>query len=498
MASLTFYGGVKELGGTKLLLDDNGSRVMIDFGINFDRYAQFYTFPQYPKKFVMLNTLLEFGIYPDVKGLYRWDYTDDRSPPAVDGVLLSHAHIDHADGITYLRPDIPVYSDPSTKRILHAMEHTGNSRSQFLHFTSDAWLEKAREEGVSRKQVKMHRAWKVFHPPEPFKIGNIDIEPFYIDHSLPGACAFIIHTSAGAVVYTGDLRKRGRRPEDTERFIAAAAAAKPKYLLCEGSLIDKPHVGSEDEVADAVYKFSKDKQNMKLVFAVWPPRDIDRLVSFYKAAHMSKRKLVINTKQAYLLDSFAGQPSYNLGYPTSKSEVIRVYMPKKGAGTLDSEFSEDVWVKDYYNWEKPYVKRKNRITLDEIKENPQDYIMFLSGTSPNEFVELNPPEGSGYIRSVPEPYTDEMELGEKRLLHVLNKYKLIRDTDENWLFKKGDSGIPLIHVTGHMSLQETADLVNKIKPDVLIPIHTLYPENFKDFYKGETRIIGKNGDSIEL
>jgi ribonuclease J len=495
MASLTFYGGVKELGGTKILLDDKYTRVMIDFGINFDRYAQFYTFPQFPKGFMRLDTLLELGVYPKIDGIYRHDQTSDRSPSSVDGVLLSHAHVDHADGLTYLRPDIPVYSDTSTRRILHAMEHTGNSRNQFLTFVNDALLEKVREGGITKKRESMPRAWRVFHPPEAFRIGNIDIEPFYIDHSLPGACAFIIHTSAGAVVYTGDLRVRGRRREDTERFVAAAAAAKPKYLLCEGSLIDKRHVGSEDDVVDAVAEFSNGK---KLVLAVWPPRDIDRLVSFYKAARRTKRKLVINPRQAYLLDSFAGDPSRGLDYPTSRSSIIRIYMPRKGAGMLDSEFPEDVWKKDYYNWEKPYIDHKNRVTLEELRKNPQDYIVFLSGTSPNEFVELDPPKGSGYIRSVPEPYTDEMELGENRLLHVLDKYDLVREKGESGLFTKGESGIPLIHVTGHMSLQETAWLVNAINPDVLIPIHTLYPENFKDFYKGETRIVEKNGDRMQL
>lgn len=474
------------MGGTKLLLEDRGTRVMVDFGINFDRYAKFYTFPQAPKNFMRLDTLLELGLYPKIDGIYRHDQTDDRSPCSLDGVLLSHAHIDHADGLTYLRPDIPIYSDPSTRRILHAMEHTGNSRSQFTTFTSYVWLEKSREEGRTRKPVRMPRAWNVFHPPETIRIGNMAVEAFYIDHSLPGACAFIIHTSAGAVVYTGDLRLRGRRREDTERFVAAARAAKPRYLLCEGSLIDKTHVGSEDDVVDALCEFSKDK---KLILAVWPPRDIDRLVSFYKASRRIKRKLVIDARQAYLLDSFVGEPGRNLGYPTSHSSVIRIYMPKKAAGTLDSEFPEDVWKKDYYNWEKSYIEHKNRIMIDEIKKNPQDYIMFLSGTSPNELVELDPPRGSGYIRSVPEPYTDEMELGERRLLNVLNKYDLIADEGKSGLYTKGETGITQVHVTGHMSLKETEWLVNEINPGVLIPIHTLYPEDFKDFYKGETRIV---------
>jgi len=36
MASLTFYGGVNEIGGNKILLEDNGARVYLDFGQPFE------------------------------------------------------------------------------------------------------------------------------------------------------------------------------------------------------------------------------------------------------------------------------------------------------------------------------------------------------------------------------------------------------------------------------------------------------------------------------
>lgn len=32
MTSLTFYGGINEIGGNKILLDDNGTRIFLDFG----------------------------------------------------------------------------------------------------------------------------------------------------------------------------------------------------------------------------------------------------------------------------------------------------------------------------------------------------------------------------------------------------------------------------------------------------------------------------------
>lgn len=36
MTPLTFYGGVNEIGGNKILLDDNGTRIFLDFGQFFE------------------------------------------------------------------------------------------------------------------------------------------------------------------------------------------------------------------------------------------------------------------------------------------------------------------------------------------------------------------------------------------------------------------------------------------------------------------------------
>ena len=35
MTSLTFYGGVNEIGGNKILLEDKDTKVFLDFGMSF-------------------------------------------------------------------------------------------------------------------------------------------------------------------------------------------------------------------------------------------------------------------------------------------------------------------------------------------------------------------------------------------------------------------------------------------------------------------------------
>ena len=39
--TLTFYGGVDEIGGNKILLQDRGTRVFFDFGMSYSMKKQF-------------------------------------------------------------------------------------------------------------------------------------------------------------------------------------------------------------------------------------------------------------------------------------------------------------------------------------------------------------------------------------------------------------------------------------------------------------------------
>ena len=86
-----------------------------------------------------MGDLFEYGLLPRLKGLYRQDYSkhsnfgDEKEETAFDAVLLTHAHLDHAAYIHYLRPDIPIYCTEATKLMMQALEDTG-SDEQYLIF----------------------------------------------------------------------------------------------------------------------------------------------------------------------------------------------------------------------------------------------------------------------------------------------------------------------------------------------------------------------------
>jgi ribonuclease J len=81
--------------------------------------------------------LFEFGLLPKLKGLYRKDYAkhmgfDGHEENEIDAIVLTHAHVDHAAYIHYIRPDIPVYCSEETKLIMQALQDTGSSEEYII------------------------------------------------------------------------------------------------------------------------------------------------------------------------------------------------------------------------------------------------------------------------------------------------------------------------------------------------------------------------------
>src|SRR5437867_9623495 len=100
---VTFYGGVDEVGGNKILLSDNDTRIFLDFGKGFSRRARYFEEYLKPRSANGLVDFLEMGVIPDVDGIYRDDLIEMSGKRAlqrqIDGVLVSHAHADHVDYI---------------------------------------------------------------------------------------------------------------------------------------------------------------------------------------------------------------------------------------------------------------------------------------------------------------------------------------------------------------------------------------------------------------
>jgi ribonuclease J len=234
MTSLTFYGGVNEIGVNKILLEDRDTRVFLDFGKGFSRRAKFFEEYINPRVANGIEDFLTMGLLPDIKGLYREDLMKlaerDVLEPNIDGVLLSHAHSDHADYISFIHEKIPIYMDATCHLILQAIEERSNRQIEREILTY-------KERPYDRKDGPIQRKIITFRTGDKFNIGSLEVEPIHVDHSVPGAYGFIIYTSEGPIGYTGDIRVHGTIPKMTRDFIQKAANEKLIALIIEGTRI---------------------------------------------------------------------------------------------------------------------------------------------------------------------------------------------------------------------------------------------------------------------
>jgi ribonuclease J len=489
---ITFYAGVNEIGGNKFLVEDNGTRIFLDFGMQMGKANEYFAEFLNARTLNGMGDLFEFGLLPRLTGLYRKDYskhmeyagwaTDDhRKDNSVDAVLLTHAHVDHAAYIHYLRPEIPVYCSEATKLIMQGLQDTG-SREEYITFKENFQIYKNTRGEMSRgkgEEYQQPRKIIVFEDGKKFKIDSIEVEPLAVDHSLPGVTGFILHTSKGSIAYTADIRFHGRRASDSQHFVEQCAKSDVDMLLCEGTRISETFSKTEFEVEQDV-KSVVNKTN-KLVVCSYPTRDLDRLLSFYNAAKESERDLVIDLKQAYLLKLFQTSEHWKKVFPRPDDNRIKINIPRKSWGLIGKDV--DYWtanqlMQDYDKWEREFLDYRNATNYQEVAAHQKDLIFYCSDYQLQQLIDIRPDNGSTYIRSLTEPFDDEMELQEGRIRRWLAHFGLI-SSEKDWTHA---------HVSGHGSGDQIKKVIEGVQAKSLVPIHTEHPEYHKKWHSNTIEV----------
>ena len=452
MVKLTFFGGVNEIGGNKILLEDKGTRVFFDFGLSFAGEAQYFCGYLCARSVNGAGDYLEFGLLPNLEGLYAKEMIKNTGikyeKPLFDAIILSHAHIDHIGYLPFIHEEIPVYCGECTKTIIDAMQESG------------------------RIDLGEHN-YHTFRTGKKIAVGTLEIEPIHVDHSIPGAYGFIINTSSGAIVYTGDLRLHGPVSQMTNDFAESAAEHEPIAMISEGTRIcpteERTVFNSEAEVKTKCNEVVADASN--LVIATFYSRDVDRLRTLYEVAKENDRKFVIPLKKAHLLSMLRNDPRLEIP-DIQKDDTIVFYMKRKKTG----EYLET----DYYKWERPFLTKA--VTYDYIRKNQSKVLLNLDLTEFTELIDIKPSSGGYFIHSMSEPFSEE----------DINKEVMHR-----WLkhFGLKFHQIPVSYT--HLRAHETV-LVNKIKPKQIVPVHTEYPQIFQQLFKNIETVIPQKGKVLTI
>ena len=400
--TLRFFGGVEgEVGGNQILLQDGETRVLLDFGYNFSKWREYFSFPtSMPRS---LDEYFEVGLLPSELR----DGETGRISGGLEGCFITHAHTDHWRGISALASQEEggptIYLGETAHRILMMR----GERLRGCDSISHLWFE-------------------TFRTGRKIRLGELEVVPFHVDHSIPGAYALLIHTTRGLIVYTGDLRLHGSYSRRMRRQFWETLEEPVEALICEGTNVGEVHtVLTEGDVRRLGERYVRASSGLVLVNL--SPLDVDRLRTFHRIAEATNRRLVATSYFMEYLRALEG-------------ERLRLPSPEKGE------------VLEYREGEQ-----------EELRRDPSSYILLTAFYRWREIQEVRPPPGSVFILSTSEPFEEEAEIEFRRLMNWLNIYG-IQATQ--------------IHTSGHAFPEDLRRLVRLIEPKRLIPVHTAHPSSF--------------------
>jgi ribonuclease J len=483
MGKIVFFDGATEIGGTKLFVEVANEKFFFDFGLNYKRRGMYYEEFLNPRVANGIGDLYYLGLVPPLKGLYRKDLVqmlnkngsdnlgEGSEDLSVDAVFLSHAHFDHSAYISLLREELPVYASPATIAILKAMEESGNQK-----FENKMFEFKKRGTPSAKNEEKGTHNFNAFESAIIF--GSTYVRGFSVDHSVRGSLGFVVESSEGTIVYTGDLRLHGKRSADTLNFAKNVRNSKPDCLIIEGTNLRQDSDGKEFWTEQRVFEEAYEifKKTNKLIVADFSIRDTDRLLTFLALSRVTGRKFVISLKDAYLLDKMKESVGDT---PGLEDPDIYFYLEKHESGTYEEADYKRKWMKELLI----KIPQNKLLKAEDIRANEGDFVITLRFFDLQELIDLKPSKGSSYIHSSSEAHSEEQEIDEWRM--------------DNWLQKFNLYPRFHVHASGHAKKDDLFKIVDEIDPKVIIPVHTEHPEIYLEQFGKRVKIV-KNLDKIEF
>lgn len=400
------HRGAHEVGGSCVELTHEDTIILLDVGLPLDCD--------------MDKELESFLPQPLFEQLQKRD-------KKIDGVILSHAHLDHY-GLANLLPEgIPVYC--------------GRASSELMEITGLVTAKKS-------KSFKPH----YYNQEQPFQVGNFTITPYLMDHSAFDAYGFLVSAGEINLFYTGDFRGHGRKGKLLDKLIEHPP--KVNALLMEGTLIgertDELTV-SEDALQKAFVRVIGETPGIVLVSV--SSQNIDRLVTIFKATKQTNRRLIIDFYTAEVLDrlkDYARLPQASWG-------AIRVCYPQFVARRFEKLGLGDILKRH----------RSNGIRWTRLNEIENKAVMLIRPGflwDIRKFLDL---KDATWIYSMWPGYFER-----SKSLRNLRSY--LKDKGVRYEY---------LHTSGHATLEDLKKLVEAMSPEMVIPIHSFHPEKFKDYFQ---------------
>lgn len=397
---LRIHRGTKQIGGNCIELECSGKSILLDLGLplNVDGPS--------------LSQL------PTIAGLIDGTNTN------LLGIVISHPHVDHYGLLSCVSPTIPVFIGASAKTLLEAA----------APFTGATNLPQVVSTYKNRKK---------------FRIGPFSVFPFLMDHSAFDAYALLVEADGKRIFYSGDFRAHGRKAHAFEAFVRKPPV-KVDLMLMEGTTLgreDKELPLKESELEIQASETMKSTDGIALAY--FSAQNIDRLVTFFRAALRSGRKLIIDVYTAHILEKLAIR-----SLPSASSSDVRVYLPKNQ--------KRQIMRTGRFDLVEPFKSR--RIFASEIAAAPQKWVMMFRSSMADDLETIGNLHGSTLIYSMWPGYLERD-----------------RNDIRKWCSNLGVKFV-IQHTSGHAHATDLRRFVEAVGPGVLVPIHTVRPTAFNKLY----------------
>jgi len=387
--------GTNTIGGVFTELTFENAKIVIDFGNDLD----------------------------DVKRLEHIEGLTD-GKPAYDGVIITHNHQDHMGRIDEILPEVPVYMSDLSRKIYETVYCFSKTKGK-----------------INRETVNIEDG-------KSFKIKDVTITPFIVDHSAYNSFMLLIEGDNKRILHTGDFRNHGYKGVILERTLKQIG--KIDVLITEGTTLSREKIKSKTK-AELVDEIAEKTKNYNQVLMLMSTTNIDRVTTMQKVANKTHKTVIHDIVLSNVLQLVTQKIPNALN-----SDNVYVFLPTNN-----------------------YIKRN----IPELKKYIEPYQEKIDKARSKLY--------SDFIMNVRVSMLNDIErlkLENNALNNACVVFSMWGGYKKEEIYKKfldrmKELGIDTLdlHVSGHADYTAIEAVINITNPEYVIPIHTENKEKIKEY-----------------
>lgn len=335
--------------------------------------------------------------------------------------VITHGHLDHIGGLPHIVPKFPapIYGSRfSIGRVEEIFENFGLPMP----------------EGFELKTVTMNE-----NTHERLKIGEFFVELVRVTHSIPGSTVIVLDTPVGRIINTGDFRldpnPLDHERTDTDRLIELGKEGV-LALLSESTTTERPGRTPSESLLEPTFVDIMNNAPGRIFVGVFST-NMNRIQMIVNAAVHHNKKVAMDGRSMISTLEMAVRHGF-MRIPKG------TFVPIASTGNIKDE---DLVVVCTGSQGEPSsaLQRMSNGEHRHVKLKEQDTVILSSTPIPYS-------GNDGAIRTM----VDDLL---KKGVHVFRHET--REVD----------GIGPLHVSGHASREEYAEMINMLKPKFFVPIY---------------------------